>query len=51
MVRLGEGTGEAPRICAMSEMENDPRVLVLSERGVRLFEVRCSWGLESNGEG
>ena len=51
MVHLSEGTGEAPRICAMSKMENEPQVLVLKECGVRLFEVGCSWGLESNGEG
>ena len=51
MVRLGEGAGRAPLIRAMLKMKDEPQVCALKGRGVRLFEVRCAGGSESNGEG
>ena len=34
MVHLGEGAGEAPRVCAMSEMKYEPRVRALRGRDI-----------------
>ena len=34
MVHLGEGAGEAPRVFAMSEMKNEPRVHALRGRDI-----------------
>ena len=51
MVHLNEGAGKAPRVRAMLEMEDGPRVYALRGCRMRLFEVRCAQGLESYGEG
>ena len=51
MVRLYEGEGRAPQVHAMLEMEDERWVCALTGREVRLFKVRCTRGLKSNGEG
>ena len=38
-VRLGERTGKAHRVRAMSKMEGELQVYARSGRGVRVFEV------------
>ena len=50
-MRLGEGKGRAPRVCAISEMEGEPWVRALRGRGVRGSEMRCAQSTISNGDG